>query len=167
MGCTSCPCSNDAPPGTFGGCLNSTAMSARLLRSGSGSVIAGDLRFEMSGGVPGFAVLTSGASLAPTNMSNPCFGLDSGIQSVNLDGLRCVVQDVFRHGSRSIDLNGDVGSTTSGWGPPDAPVGGLGAQASAMSGDVRHFQAVYREMAGSVCLTEQNTSQAVTVTFTP
>ena len=163
VGCTPCPCGNDAPQGTIGGCTNSAGTASRLIASGSTSVGIADLRFEASGVAPSNScVLTSGGALAPANMANPCFGLGSGIQSVNLDGLRCAVQGVLRHGVRPSDPNGDVGVTTNGWGTPN----GFFNFAAFMTGDTRHFQIIHRDDAAQVCTTGQNTSQSVSLTFT-
>ena len=172
MGCSNCPCGNNSPVGTSGGGLNSNLTSARIFQSGTSSASSGDLRIELSGAVPGsFAVLTSGNALAPQNMANPCFGTDSGVQSAVLDGLRCAVQATQRHGGRPVANDGTVGmGATNGWGPPNGPLNGMGgipAQGGFVAGDTRYFQVFYRELPGVVCLTEQNTSQAIGVTFTP
>ena len=164
MGCTDCPCGNNAPLGTIGGCTNSSGNSTRLLPSGSPSISVMDLRFEASGLPPSnTGVLTSGNSLAPANMSNPCFGLNSGVTSVTLDGLRCAVQGVLRHGVRPADANGDIGVTTNGWGTPN----GFFNFGAFVAGDTKHFQIIHRELAASVCQTGQSTSQAVSATFAP
>ena len=168
MGCSDCPCNNNAPIGTIGGCLNPASTSARLLPEGIPSVAADTMRFEMSGGVPSsFAVLTSGGALAPNSPANPCFGLDSGLPAANLDGLRCVVQGVQRHGVRPVDAQGNVGVTGAGWGPPNGPAGGLIAQGGFVSGQIRHYQVIYRVDPMLGCMRGQQTSQAVTVTFLP
>ena len=170
MGCTDCPCGNNTAPGTIGGCRNSSFASARLLASGSSSVAAADMCFEMSGGNPGsFAILTSGSGLAPGNAANPCFGQNpgSGIVSNSLDGLRCRIGSVFRHGSRAVDAEGFVGPM----GP--APNGAWGFCSANFpnfvfaSGDTRFFQVFYREEPAVACMTSLNTSQAVEVTLTP
>lgn len=171
MGCTPCACGNEAPVGTIGGCLNSSGAGARLTALGSASITApepGDLRFEMDGGVPAsFAVLTSGAAIGPQNMANPCFGMDSGVQSAVLDGLRCAVVSTQRHGGRPVDSTGAVGATTNGWGGANGPNPNIASQGGFAAGSTRHFQAFLRELPGVVCLTEQNTTQAVTVVFAP
>lgn len=77
------------------------------------------------------------------------------------------MQSTQRHGSRPIDAAGSVSETTNGWRGASGPAGGLPAHEGFLSGDIRHFQAFHREVAGTVCLTGQNTSQAVTVVFTP
>lgn len=167
-GCTDCPCGNNALPGTVGGCLNTAGRSARILATGLASASADTLRIELEGGVPNtFAVLTSGASRAPANAQNPCFGLDSGLTSAILDGLRCVVQSTQRHGSRAIDAAGDVGATTPGWGPPNGPPGGILAQGGFGAGQTRHFQVFYREDDQAGCMTGVGTSDAVTAVVQP
>ena len=171
MGCTPCPCNNEAPAGSLTGCLHSAGVGAALIGYLSASVAASnpdDLRFDMQGGTPNsFAVLISGASIAPRNIANPCFGSDAGVQSSVLDGLRCAVMNVQRHGGRPIDFLGDVGLVGPGWGGESGPPAGIAATAGFVAGETRHFQAFYRELPGVVCSTQQNTSQSVTVTFTP
>lgn len=165
-GCTPCPCGNDAPAGTLGGCLNSVGTSARLVSAGSTSVTLGDLRFTLRLATPSsFAVLVSGDETAPQNPANPCFGSNSGVQSVTLDGLRCAVGTLVRHGSRATDSSGSAGVTSPGWGPPDGPSGGIPAQAGAISGDGRTFQVIHRETPGTVCQTAQQSSQAIRITL--
>ena len=171
MGCTPCPCGNESAIGAGTGCQNSSGVGAELLPSGSASVTAmdpDDLRFEMAGGTPSsFAVLTSGNAIAPGNAMNPCFGMDSGVQSAVLDGLRCAVQSTQRHGGRPVAADGTVGVSTNGWGGASGPPTGLADQGGFTAGQTRHYQVFYRELPGQVCLTEQNTTQAVTVTFEP
>ena len=171
VGCTNCPCGNDAVQGTTGGCLNQSGASARLLATGSSSLgVAdpGDLRFEMTGGNPNtLAVLTSGDNLAPQNMSNPCFGLGTGVQSLVLDGLRCAVGNTQRHGGRPMDVNGDVGITNNAWGGANGPAPSIAAQGGFIAGQSRFFQVFYRADSTLGCLTGQNTTQAVSVTFQP
>ena len=168
MGCTPCPCGNEAAVGTVGGCVNSASQSAALMVSGgSPSASASDISFSMTGGnVSTFGVLTSGDNLLP-NMG-PC-APGSGIVSIGvaaLDGLRCVGGNFLRHGSRATDMNGDIGITNNGWGPPAGPMGGIAASSGFVAGQTRHFQVFYRELDTLVCQTGQNTSNAVTVDFT-
>ena len=168
MGCTDCPCGNNAPQGTTGGCLNSAGTSAQLVPSGSNSVAASDLRFEATGVAPtSTSILVSGSELQPFNPNNPCLGLSSGVQSVALDGLRCIGLSLLRHGTRQSDADGNIGATTNAWGQPNGFFN-LGAFAA---GDTRHFQIFHRdEVSASPCGpngTGQNTSQAISVTFQP
>ena len=170
-GCTPCLCGNDSPPGFAGGCVNSSGTGARLSAAGATSILVldgDDLRFTLEGGVPSsFAVLISGDNLAPANPMNPCFGLNSGLPSTVLDGLRCAVGNTQRHGGRPVAADGSVGATTNGWGGASGPAVGLAAQGGFVAGQTRHYQVFYRELPGLVCGTEQNTSQAVSVTFEP
>ncbi|MEM7517163.1 MAG: hypothetical protein AAF368_09605, partial [Planctomycetota bacterium] len=167
-GCTSCPCGNDAPSAERGGCSNSAGASARLIARGRPSVSDDTLSVELRGAAPNtFAILSSGASLAPANAANPCFGLNSGITSPFFDGLRCVVQDILRHGTRATDAQGGVGVTTAGFGPPWGPAGGLLAANGFVAGQTRHFQIVYRDDPMLGCGTGQNTTQAVSIEMLP
>lgn len=168
MGCTSCPCGNNAAVDTVGGCLNSAGSSAELVVSGGASASSDTLRMEVLGAtLNSFAILASGNAVAPQNAANPCFGTASGLAAGNLDGLRCAVNAVQRHGVRATDANGDVGVTGNGWGPPSGPVGGLVAQGGFVAGQTRFYQVFYRENIEAGCQTGQNTTQAVRVIFTP
>ena len=161
-GCTPCLCGNDQA-GNIGGCLNSTGNGARLYAKGISETGFDTLRFELVGGVPGYAILSSGDSAAPTNPMNPCWPENVGTQSNFLDGLRCVAGNVIRHGSRIIDENGRVGVTNAGWGGLDAPAEGILAQGGFMIGQTRHFQASYREDPSLVCGKGSNTTNGVVV----
>ncbi len=172
--CTNCPCINNASPSSTGGCLNSAGTSAKLEASGLTSVslppgVATDLRFGMSGVVPSaFCILNSGDSVAPNNMANPCFGLDSGVQSTHFDGLRCAVVNTRRHGGRFSDPNGEVGVTNAPWGGESNPNVGIAvAGAGFVAGQTRFFQVIHREDPLLSCMRGLNTSQAVMVVFAP
>ncbi len=168
QGCSDCPCANNATAGTIGGCLNSTGNSARLQGSGTPSVSADTLRFELTGAPPtAFTILNSGDQVAPANMANPCFGQMSGVQASTFDGLRCAVMNTRRHGGRPADANGNVGLTNNGWGPPSGPPIGLIAQGGFVAGQTRHYQVIYREDPLAGCMRGLNTSQAVSVLFVP
>lgn len=166
MGCTNCPCSNNATVGTIGGCLNSVLSAARLTASGTGSISANNLHFEVIGGVPNSsaAVLQSGSVIAPANPMNVCFGLDSGLQSISFDGLRCAVGMIVRHAPRPLN---SMGNTDTGWGPPDGPLLGLAFQGGYVAGQTRFFQVVYRDNALLSCMTGLNTTQAVKIPYYP
>ena len=163
MGCTNCPCGNNALPGTIGGCLNSNGTSAQLIASGNPDVTtpADTLHFDLVGGTfPGsFGVLISGDNRLPNAGACPP---GSGISSGTLDGLRCVGGAALRHGSRSL---GTTGNTAAGWGPPANPTNGIGVSSGFIAGQTRHFQCFYREQATLGCMTGQNTSNAISVTF--
>lgn len=173
LGCTDCPCGNNAAVGTIGGCLNGVSASARLEATGDASISLPtnsltDLRFGLSGANPGsFSLLLSGASVAPGSPMNPCYGLRSGANSMSFDGLRCAIVGVTRHGGRSVDANGEVGVTNFPWGGEGGPPIGIGQLAGVLPSQGRFFQAIYRELPTNGCLTGLNTSQSVFVVFEP
>lgn len=175
LGCTDCPCTNSATPGTVGGCLNSALSSAQLSASGDTSVSLppgelNDLRFSLSGAPPSsFCILNSGDALAPNNMANPCFGMGSGVQALVFDGLRCILVNERRQGGRPCDVNGEVGVTNNPWGGEAAPMAGIAQLGGGLlvAGQTRYFQVVYRDDPLSVCTRGLNTSQAIEVRFTP
>lgn len=168
MGCTTCPCGNNAPQGSGGGCLNSASNSTRLVGSGTPSVSNDTLRFELLDGLAGgFTVLLSGAALAPQNPANPCFGQDSGVRSQLLDGLRCSLGAIQRHGGRAADSNGDVGLTNNGWGDGSGPPAGLLAQGGFGAGQTRHFQVNYREFSHLGCMRGLNSTNAFSIEVLP
>lgn len=163
-GCNPCPCGNDAPPGSLGGCRNSSSRSAVLIKSGTGSVAAGDLvmRVQEANGET-FSLLTSGSVRLP-NVLGIC-PAGTGVHSPDiLDGLRCVGGTLRRHGIRALLPDG---SSATDWGAPGSPTGSIAAQGGFTPGQTRHFQVVYREIRTSVCETGRNTSNAISVTFGP
>lgn len=176
VGCTDCPCSNNAPQGTTGGCLNSAGTATRLEASGSRSLSlpegdSVDLRFSIFEAPPlALCVLFSGNGTAPTNPMNPCFGSDSGVAVADRDGLRCAVQNLRRHGGRSANLTGtveDPSGPSRVWGGPAAPPAGIGGQAGFVAGQTRYFQVTHRDDMTMSCMRGLNSSQALEVTFTP
>ena len=176
LGCTNCPCMNNAPAGTIGGCLNSAGTSTRIAASGdlSASLPPGattDLRFTLTGAPAGaLCVMTSGDAVAPQNMGNMCFGLSSGVQSADRDGLRCAVTNTRRHGGRSASAFGEVINSSGPsrvWGGEAQPGGGLWKQGGFVAGQTRYFQVTYREDPLAVCGRGLNTSQAVEIVFEP
>ncbi len=174
LGCTDCPCGNNASVGTVGGCLNSAGRSARLFVAGSPSVSlpaasTTDLRFAVSGVPAGsFCVLTSGDGLAPASAQNPCLGLGTGARALVFDGLRCAIVNTRRHGGRPADLNGQVGVTNTPWGGEGGPPAGIANAGSGFGvGQTRYFQIVNRDDPLLSCTRGLNTSQAIEVTFIP
>ena len=163
-GCTNCPCGNNAPSGSCGGCLNGTGSGARILPSGVPDLLGSSFRVDMENGNPNnFAILISGSVRLPRNATNPCFGVFSGIDSILLDGLRCTGGSVKRHRTLPTDSNGDVGLTNAPWGAVAAFLGDVGF----LAGDTRYFQSFYRESIALGCGTGLNTSQAFAVTILP
>lgn len=176
MGCTNCPCGNNAMPGTIGGCTNSGGGSTAIAASGSTSVSLGagdptDLRLTLTGAPPNaFCVMLSGDAVAPANMANPCFGMNSGAQAADRDGLRCAVQNTLRHGGRSANVAGEVVDSAGPsrvWGGEAQPNAGIAGQAGFVAGQTRYFQLNHRDDAMQVCMRGLNTSQAIEVTFEP
>lgn len=160
--CSACPCENDAMRGAIGGCLNDAGRSARLDASGSSSLGDSDLSFSMiAGGANSFAVLVSGSSAAPANPANFCYGLDSGVNSSSLDGLRCVVEGLDRHGARALDARGDTLVPWRIFSPDSAPPADL------QPGDRRYFQAIYRQVPAGGCGTGQSSTQGIEIVFSP
>lgn len=176
MGCTDCPCGNNAPAGTTGGCLNSSGNSTELAASGSPSVSlpsgdTSDLRLSLRDApASAFCVMLSGSNLAPQNMANPCFGLGTGANAIDRDGLRCAVGSLLRHGGRSADVAGSVADSSGPsrvWGGEAGPPAGLAVQAGFVAGQTRYFQVTHREDPMAVCMRGLNTSQALEVSFLP
>lgn len=139
-----CPCGNQGGPGE--GCANSTGAGATLAAAGSASVTADDLVLAAAGLLPNQPALL----FAGQNTTGGGLGVPFG------DGLRCAGGGVRRLGVRVPDATGGAG-----WGP------GLGAQGGWTAGDVRRFQAWYRDPQGSPCGTGFNLSSAVEVTLEP
>ena len=166
MGCTDCPCGNNAAQGSGGGCLNSANRTCVMQMSGLPSVANDSIRVEATGASSStFGVLLSAINQLPNFGACPP---GSGILSAGtLDGLRCIGGGLTRHGARPTDAVGDIGLTTNGWGPPNGPPGGLIANGGYTSGQTRHYQIFYRDMDTLGCLTGQNTSNAASVTFLP
>jgi hypothetical protein len=139
-----CPCGNPGSPGR--GCASSNGEGAWVEVSGTTSVALDDLRFIVSGLIPdqpallfvGHEALGGGAGLP--------FG----------DGLRCAGVSVVRLGVEPASQNGFAF-----WGP------GLRAAGGWEAGDVRRFQAWYRDPLGSPCGSGFNLSQGVEASFQP
>ena len=182
MGCTDCPCGNNAPAGTAGGCQHSASAGgggSLLIAAGDASVSlpsgsVTDLKLSMTNMPPtSTAVMFSGSAIAPQNVANPCFGFGVAVAlgtSGEKDGLRCAVGGLLRHGNRQSNASGDIlddSGPNRTWGGVAGPAVGIAAQGAFMSGQTRYFQATHRDLPGAVCMTALNTSQAIEVTFTP
>jgi len=167
MGCTNCPCGNNAGSDQRGGCLNSAGSSALLRASGLPRTSSDSLRFEAKNlPASAAAVLISGANRLPANSAHPCFSLGSGIPTLG-DGLRCAGGFFKRHGLRPADSNGSIGSTNRGWGGEDAPPPGLIEQGGFTAGQTRQFQVIYRDFMHGTCTTGLASTQAVSTTIVP
>ena len=138
------PCGNAGGAGE--GCANSTGAGATLAAGGSASAAADDLSFTAGGLLPGQPALLFAGANAVNGGAGAAFG----------DGLRCAGGGVARLGVRIPDAGG--GATWSG---------GLVALGGFAAGDVRRFQAWYRDPQGSPCGNGFNLSNGVEVTFAP
>ena len=155
LGCTDCPCANNAPAGSQTGCLNSTGAGCSLFAQGAPSVASDSLSFQVSGAnTSTFALLMSADGTLPK--AGPC-PPGSGVTAPPIDGLRCVGGNMLRHGTRATTV---AGASTSPW-------SGTINASGFVAGQTRTFQAVYRELATALCGTGHNTSNAVSVTFAP
>ena len=103
-------------------------------------------------------------------MANTCFGLDSGTQVIDRDGLRCAVMNLKRHGGRSANAMGEVMDASGPsrvWGGEAQPNAGLAVQGGFVAGQTRYFQVTHRDDPLLGCMRGLNTSQAIEVVFTP
>jgi len=165
MGCQNCPCSNNAKPGSLGGCINTFGTSGRLAASGIPSVANDTLRFEATRCSPmSLCILTAADNQLPImGMCPPGSGV---VQITRYDGLRCAGGAFKRHGGRASDSLGNVGITSNGWGGNNGPPIGLIAAGGYMAGATRHFQVIYRDLP-SGCGTGLNTSNGVSIQIQP
>jgi len=155
LGCVDCPCGNNAAPGTRGGCLNAPGESAKLTAERSLSVSNDSLQIKLEGaGVGAFAVLTSGSTVPVTSGCGPNSG-----RSVTTftDGLRCVGGGMRRHGGARTGLNGKLIN----------PWSHLASNFGYVAGQMRIFQAIYRDGPATTCGTNLNSSNALEIVFTP
>lgn len=160
-GCTPCPCGNDAPPGTRGGCLNAQGRSAMLQAFGEARIGADSLRFELIDGSPtSFALLVSAMNILPANPADPCSEFEAGVFSPVFDGVRCIGGGLIRHGTRVTDASGFVGPGTGDW-------SGVLTASGFAAGQVRRFQVVYRTDLLGACGSGQNTTQGLEFTLRP
>ncbi|MEM7518468.1 MAG: hypothetical protein AAF368_16285, partial [Planctomycetota bacterium] len=161
---TPCPCYNNSSTGHVGGCAFlrddfSFVDGATLTGTGTASVAMDSLRFDLTGAMPdSFALLVSGDNALPVN--DNCAGC--GVTA--FEGLRCAGGNFLRHGVRALDASGDA---TNGWGPPNGPTGGLVQASGFTAGQTRTFFSFFRVGENTFCGEGQNSSNGVSVTFTP
>lgn len=166
LSCSVCTCNNQSPLGSPGGCLNSEMRSAELFAAGEASLTNDTLQFTASGATSmNFGILVSADNRLPNDASFCPDG--SGLFDPLLDGIRCVGGAALRHGTRLSNDAGEFGVTTPGWGLPDPPAGGILASSGFVAGQVRHFQLFYRDDPAANCGTGNNTSNAISIPFTP
>ena len=162
-GCGLCPCGNGAMSGSSGGCLNSTGNFGTLVASGLPEISNDTLEFNITGAnSSSLGVLLSGAVQLPNNVANPC-PAGAGIPTPTYDGLRCIGQNILRHGNRG--LSG--GANNNPWGGPGAPNNGYAQQGGFIAGQTRHWQAIYRDNPALNCGRGLNSTNGVSLTWTP
>jgi len=142
---TPCPCGNSGALGE-GGCANSLGVGAVLGSNGVPSVAQDAFILQAANLVPGQPALLFAGLNAVNGGNGVAFG----------DGLRCAGGGVQRLGVVAPDASGSAS-----WGPGIAALGGWNP------GDLRRFQAWYRDPSGSPCGTGFNLSNGLEVIFVP
>ena len=153
-GGSACPCANESLPGLDGGCLNGFGRGAVLAATGSTSVAADDLVLSFAHGVHGYGWPPYGT---PILLLAGTAQVNGGLGALLGDGLKCVEGGTQRLAVRL--------GTPFGAGLTVFP-GGMIAHGGWSAGDVRHFQAWYRDPGGP-CGTRFNTSNGLRIAFTP
>jgi len=134
-----CPCGNESGVGQFEGCENSTGSGARLLGTGSASVVADDLVLHVSQG--------------PAYQMALLFQGGVGGTLPFYDGLRCASHPIQRLQVLSLDAAGSGQSSVS-----------IVTRGQVLPGMTRVYQAWYRDPAGP-CGTGANLSAALQITW--
>jgi hypothetical protein len=145
---TPCPCGNNSSVGANVGCLNSLALGAGLVASGSASISNDTLVLGGSGMPNSSALYFQGTSQA-----------GAGAGTVFGDGLRCADGSVVRLG---IKLNAAGASQYPDAGDPTISVSGANAV-----GDTRTYQVWYRNAAVFCTVDAFNLTNGWQVTWTP
>jgi plastocyanin len=145
---TACPCGNASAVGANAGCLNSLATGGKLTGQGTSSVSADSFALHGSG-MPNSSVLYFQGTTSVAGGAGTAFG----------DGLRCAGGSVIRLG---IETNASGTSQFPGAGDPPISV-----QGAAQAGDVRMYQAWYRN-AAAYCTTDTfNLTNGLSVSWSP
>ena len=137
---SNCPCANGGD-GTSG-CANSSGVGGTLSASGSAGIGADDLVFNLSGAIANQPCLF----FQGNNQVNGGAGIVFG------DGLRCAGFQVIRLEVLTPDGAGSASTTIS-----------IATKGGVVLGDVRHYQAWYRDTTG-VCGTTFNTTNGLSLT---
>lgn len=151
---SACPCANESASALEGGCLNGFGRAAVLAASGSTSVTADDLVFSLAHGVHGYGWPPYGT---PMLLLSGTAQVNGGQGSLLGDGLKCIEGATQRLAVRF--------GTPFGAGLTVFPDGMI-AHGGWSAGDVRHFQAWYRDPGGP-CGTRFNTTNGLRIVFTP
>jgi len=139
---TGCPCSNSGGAGR--GCANSSGPGAILSAIGSASVAADDLVLRGSHMTPNQPGLYFQGNNASGGGSGNPFG----------DGLRCAGGGVIRLQVRFSDANGSSLTTL-----------GIAAKGGCTAGQLKRYQAWYRDPSGSPCGTQFNLTNGYEITW--
>jgi hypothetical protein len=139
---SACPCGN--PGAGVAGCANSTGLGGSLGTAGTVSTAADDLVFLADQLRPNQPVLLFSGLNAVNGGAGILFG----------DGLRCAGGSLARLGVKAANATGSAS-----WGP------GLGAAEGWAPGDVRRFQAWYRDPVTSPCGSGFNLTNGFEVVF--
>lgn len=143
---TICPCGNSSTMGSDVGCKNSTGNGASLRCSGNPSISADTFVLHAAGMTPGPKYFYRGST--PIAAGVPLF-----------DGLRCIAGSLIQ--LKSMNVPSDVASYPTGT-DPLASVKGL-----ASAGLTQHYQVLYRDNAFFCTWWPWNTTNGVSVTWTP
>lgn len=138
------PCGNTAAAGE--GCANGTGSGARLSASGTDSVVLSDLQLQVQQLPPSQPVLFFQGNSQLAGGAGVPFG----------DGLRCAGGAVVRLEALAADLSGLATTTVA-----------LAAAGGVSAGDVRRYQAWYRDPQGSPCGTSFNLSNGLELVWQP
>ena len=141
---TPCPCGNAGGAGE--GCASSAGHGATLMASGSDRVALDALVLRGAGLIAGQPALLFAGTTAVNGGAGVAFG----------DGLRCAGGAVARLGVQTPAASGEAT-----WGP------GLNALGGWQAGDVRRFQAWYRDPVGGPCGAGFNLTNGVELAFQP
>jgi len=145
---TACPCGNNSLPGNNEGCLNSLGTGATLTATGNSSVGA-DTFALVGNGMPDSSVLYFQGTTQQAGGAGAAFG----------DGLRCAAGSVIRLGTKVNVL-----------GTSQYPTGGdqtVSVRGTCSAGDVRTYQAWYRNAVAFCTPSTFNVSNGFQAVWTP
>ncbi len=144
-----CPCGNNAPLGTAGGCTNSFVQSGRLVASGTPRISADTVLLS------GTQMGTSGSCLYFQGTATSGFG----IGTVFGDGFRCAAGSVIR-----------LGTKTNSGGSSSYPTGGdpsVHVRGGVVSPGTRYYQTWYRNAAAFCTSSTFNLTNGFQISWLP
>jgi hypothetical protein len=142
-----CPCTNNSPLGAGEGCLNSLALGGKLSGFGASTVGSDSLGLKATQVPNGPALYFQGDGQ---------FAAGAGVAFG--DGLLCAGGTIIRLGVKFA-----AGNTSTWPGAGDPPIS---VQGGIVPGDVRHYQAWYRDAAAFCTPAFFNLTNAVTISWT-